>query len=133
MAVLAVVSVLLLGLQGCGSGSDGPSAKDQACTAKDDLSTSIKTVVDDVKAGNLGNARDHLGAVRSSASDLASAVSDLGSQQRKTLQPQVDEIRGELESLSNATSLTELSAGVSALTSSASTLFSDLGDDLGCD
>jgi hypothetical protein len=129
--MLAVLPAVMLALQGCGG--DDASATNRTCAAKDDLSASIRTVVDDVRAGNLGDARDHLDEVRSRASDLGSAVSDLGSQERDRLQPQVDKVRDELKDLTSATSLSELSSGVTTVTSSASALFSDLGDDLSCD
>lgn len=128
--LLPVLAVLGLGLVGCGSG--GTSATDRACSARDDLSTSVQKVVTDLKAGNLGDAKDQLGDVKSKVSALGDAVGDLGSQEKDELQPQVQQVQDDLKALTGASSLTELRTAFTTLNTSVTALVNDLGTDLKC-
>ncbi|WP_017936383.1 hypothetical protein [Nocardioides sp. Iso805N] len=128
--LLPVLAVLSLGLVACGS--DDTSATDKACSARDDLSTSVQKVVTDLKAGNLGNAKDQLSDVKSKLSALGDAVGDLKSQEKDELQPQVQQVQDDLKALTDVSSLTELRTAFTTLDSSASALVKDLGTDLKC-
>lgn len=128
--LLPVLAVLGLSLVACGSGDT--SATDRACSARDDLSTSVQKVVSDLKAGNLGDAKDQLSDVKSKVSALGDAVGDLSSQEKNELQPQVQQVQDDLKALTGVTSLTELRTAFTTLNSSASALVKDLGTDLKC-
>src|SRR3954462_14219060 len=84
-------SFALLLAAGCG-GDDTPSAKSQACTAREDVRHAVDAVGDDVKAGNFGQARDDLTQVRSSLQALTTAHANLKAQERAALQPQIDDL-----------------------------------------
>jgi hypothetical protein len=120
---------LVLVLTACSGDS---SAADDACAAKDELSQAIRKVVDDVRAANLGDARDDLEVVRARAADLRDALSDLAEKQRDRLRPQADQLKDDLEQLRNASSLDDLRAGLASAASSASDLVSRLDADLDC-
>jgi uncharacterized protein (DUF3084 family) len=128
--LLPSLLVVALTLPACGGGGD--SSTDQACAAKDDLSHAIQKVVDDVKAGNLGDATDDLATVRTRAADLKKAVADLSSEERKKVQPQVDSLEQQVQGLRGVTSLTQLQTQVTAISGSASDLLDKVGEDLSC-
>lgn len=129
--VLWVPSLLavVLALGACG---DDNSASDQACAARDDLSAAIQKVVDDVKAGNFGDARADLADVRTQAADLRTAVSDLAQKERDKLEPQTDQLKDDLDQLKSATSLDQLSTGLASAATTAQALVSQVESDLGC-
>jgi hypothetical protein len=129
--LVAVVALAVL-LAACGSGSSSGSATDRACSAKDDLSASLRKVGQDAKAGNLGDALDQLSDARTKASDLASAVSDLTAQEKTRLQPQIQAFQEDLKALGDVRSVSDLRSALTALQASSTRLTNDLDEDLDC-
>src|SRR5580765_6124734 len=110
LAGVALALVILTAAAGCGT--DEKSASEQVCDARKDLSDSVDKVADEVKAGNLGDAKDDLAAVSSSFADLASAFGKLTDQQKSDLQQQVDKLKSDANALTDASTKDELSSAV---------------------
>lgn len=129
--LVAALSVATAGLTACGS-DDEPTAEEQACAARDDLSQAVQTVTDDLKSANLGDAKDSAADISPALDNLSSALSDLGAEEREKLQPQADQISAELDGLGDASSLSDLQSIISSVGTQISTLVGDIKTDLDC-
>ena len=140
LSLLAALALAAATLAGCGdddgsgnsSGSADSAATEAVCTARTDLTDALNTVVDDAKAGNFGDARQHGTDVRTSADQLKTAVGDLGQDERDKLQPQVDQLTADLQKVTDATSLAELQATLVTVRTELGELVDTLKSDLGC-
>lgn len=131
LGVLLVVAALAL--TACGhSDSDAASANAAACAAKDDLAASVQTVVNDLKAGNLGDARSHLPEVQTRASDLKSAISDLSRSEQQQLDPLTTKLDTAIDNLKSATNLRDLRTALAEVTIDLANLLDQLRSDLQC-
>lgn len=137
LAALIITAAMAAGCGGSNGNASSESTKDaaaidQVCTARDDLSAAVRTVVSDLQAGNFGTAKSGLTAVSSALDDLNAAVGKLGSEERTKLQPQVDELRTHLQAAGNASTLTELRSALAQAGTTATQLASSIHTDLHC-
>ena len=117
----------------CGSDSaKEPTAVESACKAWDDLTSAVRTAVDDVQAGNLDKARSSLPAVTSALSDFSAAISKLGSDERAKLQPQVDDLTTQLQQVGDASTMAEVRAAITQAGSASTQLATTIRNDLQC-
>jgi hypothetical protein len=130
MLLKASVCTLLL-VAACGD-DDGDSAADRTCQARDDVSSAVATVRDDVEAGNFGDAQDSLGDVRTAFEELEQSFDDLAQEQRQELQPQIDAVRADVEALGDVTSLDQLSTAFESIQTDFEALIDATRDDLDC-
>jgi hypothetical protein len=121
------------GVTGCGgSSSSAPSAADNVCAARTDVRNAVSKVADDVRAGNLGDAKKALTGVETAVDNLRSAVTELGAEERDKLQPQVDKLRTDLNQLKSASSVSQAQTAAATAASDLGTLVETIGTDLGC-
>jgi hypothetical protein len=105
----AMAAVAMTLLAACGdSDSSSPTAEEQVCSAEAALSASVDQVAEDVKALNLGQAKDGWQSVRDDAAQLLDAVGGLASETQSELKPLVEELQTTVSSVTDATSLEEL-------------------------
>ena len=128
LCLLALAGLLLAA---CSSNS-GASASQKVCSDRTDLNNAVTKVVDDLKSGNFGQAKDDLPAVRDAAHTLSKSVKGLTSEQSKALKPQVEAVKKSASSLKDATSLSDLQSGFSSLTGQLQTLSTQIGGNLKC-
>lgn len=133
-AVGVVTAVLVaVGVTGCGgSSSSAPSAADKVCSARTDVRNAVGKVADDVRAGNLGNAKSALTGVETAVDHLGSAVAELAAEERDKLQPQVDKLRTDLNRLKSAGSVSEAQTAAATAASDLGALVNSIGTGLGC-
>jgi hypothetical protein len=113
-------------------GSSGASASQKVCSDRTDLNNAVTKVVNDVKSGNFGQAKDDLPAVRDAARSLSKSVKGLTSEQSQALKPQIEQVKKSASNLKNATSLSDLQSGFSSLESDLQSLSSQIGGNLKC-
>jgi hypothetical protein len=131
LRVLCLLALAGLLLAACSSNS-AASASQKVCSDRTDLNNAVTKVVDDLKSGNFGQAKDDLPAVREAAHTLGKSVKGLTSEQSKALKPQIEAVKQTASGLKNATSLSDLQSGFSSLTSDLQTLSTQIGGNLKC-
>jgi archaellum component FlaC len=105
--MLTAVAVLGAGCSSDDSSSSG-SAQDAVCSDAGDFKDSVNTLVDDVKSGNFGDAKDQMSKVKSSFEDLESSAKDLASSKKSSVQDDLDSVKGTLGDLTSASSLSDI-------------------------
>lgn len=115
-------------------GTDESSEEEAAavCEAGDNLRDSVADVVDDLRSGNLDDARDELDDVRSDRDALTSAIDDLGAAERDRLQPESDQLSTDIDALSDASGLSGWQSALSDVRSSLGDLVDSVDTNLGC-
>jgi archaellum component FlaC len=108
-AVLALAVAFVAGSVGACS-SDSESPKEAACSDADTLKDSVNQLIEDVKSGNFGDAKDQLSTVKSDFEALESSAKDLASSKRASVQADLDEVKGTLGELTSAASLDDVEA-----------------------
>lgn len=128
-----VVVALALVAVGTGCSSSGSkSASDQVCSARSDLSNAVNKVADDVRSANFGAARSGLDEVRSASKTLVDSFDKLTSEERQRLQPQIDKIKSDVQSLTSASSADQISSTLHTVGSDVQSLLTTIKDDLHC-
>lgn len=122
--------VAMGGLVACSSDDD--SAADQVCDERADLQEDLDEVAADLRAGNLGEARDSLDDVRSSAQELVDAVADLGAEERRQLGTDLDELQTDLDSLGTSDGLSGLEQAFESVRDGVQGSLQSLQGDLRC-
>jgi len=108
------VAVALLGVVGAGCGSSGGSSssasskQDAVCKDASTLQSSLDTLVNDVKNGNFGNAKDQVKTVQSDFESLRSSAKSLASAKKQTVQSDIDSVKKTLDGLQSASSLSDI-------------------------
>jgi len=128
-AMLVPGLVAGVSLLGC---SSKPSAADRVCDARAELRSSLSKAVDDVKAGNFGQARDEVADARTAFDDLTKAASDLKGETAEEVQPEVDQLRTSVSQLTDVTSLAQLSGQVQSILDEAGNVMGRISDSLDC-
>lgn len=111
---------------------DEPSASEQVCDARTDLRSAVNTVVDDVRAGNFGQARDDLQGVSSAFDELKSATDDLAGEQREALSPDVEQLQADVSALTDVSNLDQLGANLSTIQNDVQSIFDEISSSLDC-
>lgn len=133
MRIAAMAAVVVTLLAACGdSGSSSPTAEEQVCSAEAALSASVEQVAEDVKALNLGQARDSWQTVQDDAAQLVDAVDELASETQAELEPLVTELRTTVSSVTDATSLEELGSTLDSAEQQLSQIVSTATKSLDC-
>ena len=70
-----------------------------------DFTSSVNKLVDDVKSGNFGNAKDQFSNVESSFQALEKSVKNLSSTKKSSVQSELDSVKGTLDDLGSAGSI----------------------------
>jgi hypothetical protein len=128
---LAVVAVSAGLLAGCGGNSQSAAA-DKVCSARTDLHNSIDSVKTDVSSLNFGKAKDGLADVQKSFNNLVQSAKQLKGEEAKTLQPQIDSLKTNIENLTNVSSLTQLTSSLGTISSQIQSLYTQITDTLKC-
>lgn len=128
--VLSVVVLALL--TACGDSDSNAAAEEQVCSAQSALSASVDQVAEDLKSLNLGQARDDWQTVQDDAAELSAAVQELASDRRDEIQPQVDELRSTVSSVTDATSLEELGSTLDTAEQQLSQIVTTITTSLDC-
>jgi hypothetical protein len=132
LASAAVVALAFVAIgTGCSS-SGSKSASDQVCSARSDLSKAVDTVANDVRSGNLGTARNNLDQVRSAYNNLVNSFDKLTAEQRQKLQPQIDKIKADAQSLTSANSAEQIGRTLDTIGSDVQSALNTITHDLNC-
>ena len=118
-----------MALLGC---SSKESASDRVCDARADLRTSLTAAVDEVKAGNFGQARDSAAEARTAFDDLTEAAGDLKGDTAQAVQPDVDQLRTSVGQLTDVTSLQQLSGQLQTILDDVGAVLGTISDSLDC-
>ena len=114
------------------SSSPAASASQKVCSDRTQLSNAVSTVVNDLKSGNFGKAKDDLPAVRDAVDSLGQSAQELTSEQSHTLSPQIDDLKKTAENVKNATSLSDLQSSFRSLRTQLQSISSQIGQTLKC-
>jgi len=114
------------------SSSGSKSASQQVCDARSDFSDAVSKVADDLRALNLGQARDDADAVRSTFDKLADSFKQLTQEQRDRLQPQIDKVKSDVSSFSDVRSVDEIRSSLDSTQSDVKTVVDAIQSDLKC-
>ncbi len=127
LTALALVGCLLAA---CSSPS--VSASQKVCNDRAQLSSSVSTVVDDLRSGNLSKAKDDLPAVRDALNSLSQSAQQLKAQETQALKPQIDNLKNSVANFKNSKSLSDLQSGLASIRSQVESISSQIGDTLKC-
>jgi len=130
VAPLVLTALVAASLAGCGD--DGPSAAERVCDARSGVRQAVADVAADLRAANLGAARDGVDEVRASLDELTDAVGDLRGEQREELEPLVAQIRADVAALTSVEALGDLGARFDALRTDVEILFGAVAEILDC-
>jgi hypothetical protein len=112
--------------------SDTAAAVGEVCDARDTVTTAMAQVTEDVRAANFGDARTSLQQLSTAVGDLTDSVGSLADQQRQAVQPEVDQLRADLEALSQAESVADLRAALASAGAELRSALETIGSDLDC-
>jgi hypothetical protein len=102
------------------------------CDARSQLSTDYDALVNDLKAANLGDAKNQLQAVSADVDAVATAIQGLAADKKAAVQPHVDALQSTLGSLGQAGSLSELATGINTAKEQFTAVLDSLGQQAGC-
>jgi predicted nucleic acid-binding Zn-ribbon protein len=125
---LAFVGCLLAA---CGS-SPSASASEKVCSDRSQLSNALSTVVNDLKSGNFGKAKDDVPAVRDALDSLSQSARELKSEESQSLSPQIDNLKKTATSLKDSNSLSDLLSGIDSFTSQLQSVGDQISQNLKC-
>ena len=114
------------------SNTPAPSASEKVCNDRSQLNNAVSTVVDDVKAGNFGKAKDDLPAVRDAVDSLSQSAKELTSDESEALSPQIDNLKKTAANLKDPASIADLQSGFSSLKSQIQSISTQIGETLKC-
>jgi hypothetical protein len=114
------------------SSSSAPTASQKVCDDRVQLNQAVSTVVNDLKSGNFGQAKDDASAVGQALDNLSQSAQGLQTEQSQALSPHIDNLKKTASGLRNANSLTELQSGFRSLTSQLQSISGQIGDSLKC-
>ena len=110
-SVALAVLVVACSVSACSSDSESP--QEAVCNDASAFKDSVNQLTDDVKSGNLGDAKDQVSKVKSDFNALQSSTKDLASSKKASVQADLDAVKGTLGDLTSATSLDDISATLS--------------------
>ena len=129
LAVPASMSLAVLLLGACGS---TPSAADQVCSDRSQVTSAISSVANDLRSGNFTKAKDDLSAVRSAFESLSQSVDQLATEQRQALSPQIDNLKATISGLKSSDSLSSLTTSLNSARSQLQSIGQQIGNSLNC-
>jgi predicted nucleic acid-binding Zn-ribbon protein len=118
-------------LAACGS-SPSASASQKVCDDRAQLSNAVSTVVNDLKSGNFGQAKDDVPAVREALDSLSQSARELKSEESQSLSPQIDNLKKTATNLRDSNSLSDLLSGIDSLTSQLQSVGDQISQNLKC-
>ncbi len=127
---LLVVGLLAVTAAGCGSDSTSP--QQQACDDSATLKDSVQKLVDDVKQGNLGDAKDQVSTVKTDFEAFTASVKDLAETEKSAVQDDVDTIKSTLGDLTSASSLSDVEGTLTKARSQLQSAVDDVTKTLSC-
>ena len=125
---LAFVGCLLAA---CGS-SPAASASEKVCNDRAQLGNAVSTVVDDLKSGNFGKAKDDVPAISDALQSLSQSARELKSEESQSLSPQIDNLKKTARGLKDSNSLPDLLAGFDSLESQLQSIGDQISQNLKC-
>ena len=131
-ACTALIAVAIGSSFAACSSSGSKSASQQVCDARSDFSDAVSKVADDLRALNLGQARDDADAVRSTFDKLADSFKQLTQEQRDRLQPQIDKVKSDVSSFSDVRSVDEIRSSLDSTQSDVKVVVDAIQSDLKC-
>ena len=127
LCLLAFVGFLLAA---CSSPS--ASASQKVCNDRMQLSSAVSTVIDDLRSGNFGKAKDDVPAVRDALNSLSQSAQDLKSEESQSLSPQIDNLKETVTNLKDSSSLSDLQSGFTSLKSQVQSISNQISQTLKC-
>lgn len=129
----AVVAIAV-SLAACSSGStpSSQSLQDAVCADARDLKASIDQLVDDVKNGNFGDAKEQVSKVKSDFEALQSSGKDLASSKRAAIRKDLDSVKRTLNGLTSASDLDGVRSTLDQAQSQLRDVVSSIADTLDC-
>ncbi len=102
------------------------------CNDRAQLGNAVSTVVDDLKSGNLGKAKDDVPAVSDALESLSQSARELKSEESQSLSPQIDNLKKTATGLKDSNSLPDLLAGFDSLKSQLQSIGDQISQNLKC-
>jgi uncharacterized phage infection (PIP) family protein YhgE len=127
---LAALSLAAFLLAACGS--SGPTAAQQVCSDRSQLSSAVSSVANDLRSGNLSKAKDDLPAVHDAFDSLTKSIEQLATEQRQSLSPKIDELKSSVSGLKNSDSLSSLTTDLRSVRSQVQSISQQVEDGLHC-
>ena len=125
-------SLVLFGCLLAACGSSPASASQTVCNDRAQLSQAVSTVVDDLRSGNFGEAKDGVPAVRDALNSLSQSARELQSQESQSLSPQIDKLKKTATGLADSTSLSDLLSGLESFASQLQSVGDQINQTLKC-
>ena len=129
LAVPASMSLAVFLLAACGS---TPSAADQVCSDRSQVTSAISSLANDLRSGNFTKAKDDVSAVRSALESLSQSVDQLATEQRQAISPQIDNLKSTISGLKSSDSLSSLTTGLNSARSQLQSIGQQIGNSLNC-
>jgi hypothetical protein len=114
------------------SSSPSTSASQKVCSDRVQLSSAVSTVIDDLRSGNFGKAKDDVPAVSDALNSLSQSAQDLRSEESQSLSPQIDNLKETVTNLKDSTSVSDLQSGFDSLRSQLQSISNEISQALKC-
>jgi len=115
---VTLAALALVGVASTACSDSSPSAEEKVCDARTQVQSTYDSIKDDATSLNFGEAKDQLPALRAAFSDLLTAEQELGQDKRDAIQPDLDAAKSSVESITDATSLKEITSALGSARSS---------------
>jgi hypothetical protein len=129
----AAVALLVAGsfaVAACSSG--GKSASQQVCDDKSAFSSSVQQVGNDIRALNIGQARESASKAIDAFNALVDSVKKLSEEKRQSVSPHLDNIQSDVSAFTDVNNASELSSDVDRTRSDAQSAVDAIQSDLNC-
>jgi hypothetical protein len=129
---LVAAAVVVVAMGSACSSSSSPSAEDQVCTARANLNTAYQQLTSDVRSLNLSSAKAQIPKVQSAFDDLVTAEKSLASDKRAQIDPDLQQAKSSLTSISGATSLAQVGAALDSAQTSLNSVLTTVKSTANC-
>lgn len=126
VAASAVASTVL---PGCSS----QTAAEQVCEARLEVRGSVETVRRNLRAANLGEAREAVDDVRLAMDNLNESVARLSAEEAQRIRPAMESLRTATGSLGNPDSIAEVRNGLAAVSDEIADSLQEVRKAVGCE
>jgi gas vesicle protein len=130
VVVALLVAGSLAAVAACSSG--GKSASQQVCDDKSAFSSSVQQVGNDIRALNLGQARDSASKAVDAFNQLVDSVRKLSDEKRQSVSPHLDNIQSDVSAFTDVNNVSELSSALDRTRSDAQSAVDAIQSDLNC-
>jgi hypothetical protein len=132
MKRLAVALLFVGSIVAAACSSSGKSASQQVCDDKSAFSSSVQQVGNDIRALNLGQAKDSASKAVDAFSALVDSVKKLSEEKQQSFSPQLENIQSDVSAFTDVNNASELSSALDRTRSDAQSAVDAIQSDLNC-